>query len=203
MNPRIASLPPDHDILAALRGATREQHARLDAALDLTGPSLSLARYVAFLRGSAEVLFPLERALGQLPGWVAALPDAPERRRSHLLALDLGALGDDAPRGESPVPAIATVAQGFGCAYVLEGSTLGGVVLARAIEPALGLSPTRGTAYLRAYGDAVGPRWKTFLEGLGAFAKDLSTTGRGELVAAANATFEAFEGAFRRVGATR
>ncbi len=203
MNPRTDTPPADDSILGALREATRDQHARLDAALDLTGPSLSLARYVAFLRGTAAVLVPLERSLATLPGWEAALPDAPARRRAHLLAGDLRALDDATPCDEAPVPPIDSVARGFGCAYVIEGSTLGAVVLARSIEPTLGLSPARGTGYLRAYGDAVGSRWKAFLERLAAFSKELPVTERRELVATAGATFGAFEGAFRRAGAAR
>jgi heme oxygenase len=198
------TLPPTHrqipsPILDALRGATRDLHARLDAELGLTGPSLSRARYVSFLRGTAAVMIPLERALGVLPAWPEALPDAASRRRAHLLALDLRAL-DAGDAQEGPPLRVADLAEAFGCAYVSEGSTLGAVVLARAIEPALGLSPERGTAYLRAYGDAVGPRWRAFVGHLEAFAAGLDDAGRGALVGSAVATFGAFADAFRRAG---
>lgn len=200
MNRRPTSSPRREPILPALRLATRDQHARLDASLGLTGPGLTLARYVSFLRGMAEVMIPLERSLGVLPSWPEALPDAASRRRSHLLALDLGAL-DAGPPAEGPGLHVDTVTEAFGHSYVTEGSTLGAVVLARHVEPALSLSAERGTAYLRAYGDAVGERWRDFTARLEAFSEGLDDSGRGALVASAIATFGAFSDALRRNGA--
>lgn len=204
MHPSTDDRRPASPILDALREATRGQHAALDAALDLTDPRLTLARYVAFLRGSASALAPLERSLRALPDWPVAMPDADARWKAPALALDLGRLDPGgAPAGEVAVPTVDSLATAFGCAYVMEGSTLGGAVLARSIEPALGLSPERGTAYLRAYGDAVGPRWRSFLGRLAGFGDTLAGPDRGALVDAARGTFDAFAGALRAAGAAR
>jgi heme oxygenase (biliverdin-IX-beta and delta-forming) len=51
----------------------------------------------------------------------------------------------------------------------MEGSTLGGQLLARHVEEHLGLAEGAGDSYFRGYGEATGERWrqfKSFLEEL-------------------------------------
>jgi len=80
---------------------------------------------------------------------------------------------------------------------VLEGSTLGGAVLARTLGPRLDFSATHGMAYWNAYGDNVGPRWRTFLTALDMWATSCSHAQRHEIVTTACATFEAFITTFK------
>lgn len=58
-----------------------------------------------------------------------------------------------------PLPSPAAA---FGAMYVVEGSTLGGSVIARHVERALGLRPETGCVYFRSYGSATGRMWKAF-----------------------------------------
>jgi heme oxygenase len=117
-----------------LRAATRAAHDRVDAlfaAFDLA----SRVDYGRFLAVQAAACLPVEDALARggaevlLPGWTAS-------RRSPLRMADLAEL-------DLPVPApiafrdFASTAALAGGAYVLEGSRLGGAMLARAVPAAL------------------------------------------------------------------
>lgn len=145
-----------------LRDGTRAEHERLDAGLDLTGPTLTAGRY----------RWVLERFHGFWAGWeprvAAELGDeallAP-RRRLHLLRDDLRALGA-APEGlpACPPPPLHGPAEAMGSLYVMEGSTLGGRVILKRLD-ALGLPP-ESCRYFAGYGDATGAMWKLFLHRL-------------------------------------
>ena len=50
----------------------------------------------------------------------------------------------------------------MGCLYVLEGATLGGVVIRRHPEQKLRLGPDNGAAFFHAYGPDTGRRWREF-----------------------------------------
>lgn len=60
------------------------------------------------------------------------LPDWPDRRRAHLLAADIRELDDRLPV-LLPQLALLSEAAIWGAAYVLEGSKLGGLLLAKAV----------------------------------------------------------------------
>ena len=79
------------------------------------------------------------RWFGWSDGDVASLPDIPKER----LQLD----------GQ---------AETLGSCYVLEGSTLGGQILSRALERGLGLQNGEGYSYFRSYGDRVREAWVEF-----------------------------------------
>ena len=61
------------------------------------------------------------------------------------------------------MPAPGSVAEAFGCLYVLEGATLGGQVISRHLARELSLSPANGAAFFNGYGPETGPRWTAFL----------------------------------------
>ena len=88
-----------------------------------------------------------------------------------------------------PYPAVTlrTTAEAWGSMYVVEGSTLGGVIIARHIERRLGLNRHNGCHYFRCYGTDVRPMWTSY------GARLLARCGPGEeeaVVAAASRTFE-------------
>jgi heme oxygenase len=124
-----------------LRDATAEWHERVDAlfsATDLADPH----QYRGFLLAQAAAHLPVEQALERAD--VAALVgDWPERRRGELIQLDLATLGEQVPEFEVP-PALTGTAVMLGGLYVLEGSRLGGKILARSVGEEL------PTAYLTA-----------------------------------------------------
>lgn len=111
--------------VAALRKATGPDHDAVDTAFG--GFDLKTRDgYAAFLTAHARALPAVEAALAAIP----ALP-AP-RPRTDLLAADLAAFGESMP---DPLPfALADDdAAAWGALYVIEGSRLGGIMLARSV----------------------------------------------------------------------
>ena len=164
-----------------LRTATAPLHEQVDAAYAGFGFDQP-GGYRRFLRAHSRVLGSLEVALEQA-GITALLDDWPSRVRRQALAADLQTLGDPLP---VPLPALQLPdpASCWGAAYVLEGSRLGGRVLARRLHL---IDPRAPTRYLE-HGD-VGRLWPGFLERLEAAAHPL---GWPAMLAAAEATFELF-----------
>ncbi len=113
----------------ALREATAAAHDAVDAAyarFDLT----DRAGYTAFLLAHARILPPIEAVLGAHP----TLPAFPPR--TPALAADLATLGVAMP-GPMAVTIPDDPAAAWGMFYVVEGSRLGGVMLARQVAPDL------------------------------------------------------------------
>ena len=139
----------------ALRAATHDAHEALDAlfaGFDLGDE----AQYRRFLRAHAMALPPVEAAL-DAAGMAGLLDDWPARRRAAALTADLGALGEPPPPALT-APALPSAAAAWGAAYVLEGSRLGGAMLARSVGPGL---PTSYLGTPQAAG-----AWRRFLERL-------------------------------------
>lgn len=117
-----------------MRRGTRAGHDRVDAAFSRFDLG-DRADYARFLRAQARAYLPVEDALGAtavatlVPGWLA-------HRRADALRADLEALGVSGP-SPLPVPPLPTAAEALGAWYVLEGSRLGGALLARAVAPGL------------------------------------------------------------------
>jgi heme oxygenase len=168
----------------ALRIATAADHDRVDAAF--AGFDLADRQgYRDFLSAQAAALIPVEVAI-DAAGGAALVADWPSRKRSQTLKADLEDLGVDAPDG-GPVPKFVTQAETLGAIYVLEGSRLGGGVLARSV-------PAHFPSRFLSTPDAT--RWRTLIEIL----DDRLTTpqARDEAINSARRTFALFE-----VGANR
>ena len=109
-----------------------------------------------------------------------------------ILRSDLGKLGmaRDAIAGLAlcdPTVAMRTPAEAWGSMYVIEGSTLGGVVIAHYVEQRLGLDVNSGCRYFRCYGKDTAPMWMAFRS------RFLSRCGPADeetVIAAACRTFE-------------
>jgi heme oxygenase len=185
-------------MLAQLRYATAARHATLDGASSiLHATTITRAQYGAFLRCMRDVVSPLEERIHAIADFQRLLPDAQLRRRAPLLTSDLEAINaTDGSRHDAHdaahLPAIDTVSQAFGCGYVLEGSSLGGAVLARTLGPLLSLSPDSGMRYWTAYGDQVGPMWLRFVAALESWASTVSLSEREVVTRTACATFDTF-----------
>lgn len=161
-----------------LRAATAGDHARVDEAFaryDLAEP----ASYAAFLTAHARVLPSVERAVD--PG---ALLHA-WKGRTGALSADLAALGHALPE---PTPfAVAGEAARWGALYVIEGSRLGGALLARRVGAGL------PHAYLSA---THGPgAWRALLAALDAAAEAGGEGWIEDATDAARATFDAYASA--------
>lgn len=133
-----------------LRRATAQDHERVDELFSRFSLE-SQADYTAFLQAHARAVGALEPAA------------APMHPRLSLLADDLAAL--DAPM-PSPLPLEDKGGEGFrwGLLYALEGSRLGGAMLARRVAPDL------PRAYLSAVHEKGG--WAAFQQALDAAAAE-------------------------------
>jgi heme oxygenase len=157
----------------SLRAATASDHDRVDAtfgsfALD------DVAGYRRFLlahgRALPAVEAALERAGYDLPAW---------RTRTAALAADLAALGEIMP---PPLDfTVANEAESWGALYVIEGSRLGGQVLARSVPAG------RPAAYLSAR--HLSGEWRALLAGLDSRAAAGDDDWRRAATAGARATF--------------
>ena len=177
-------------ILERLKAETAQHHARAEACLPLFDDGLTLDRYRDTLAAMYGFYRPVEERLAAVAGpWAAQLPG---RRKAHLLARDLRALGPgleaDLPLCDD-LPRLARPADALGCLYVLEGATLGGQLIRRHLGRTLGVGAERGCAFFTSYGDRVGPMWKEFRGWVTSYVAE-----RGEadaVVGAAGETFDA------------
>ncbi len=78
-----------------------------------------------------------------------------------------------------------------GCVYVLEGSALGGQVMAKMAATQLGLSATNGTRFFTGRSAETSPRWRSF--GTAMDALPFNFAEREAVIASAAETFRAFE----------
>jgi len=185
-------------LLLRLKTETRPHHERTEAAVRLLEPGLTVDDYRRHLELLLGFHAPLEGPLTALLD--PALPELRmrERHKLPLLEEDLRALGHDtASLARLPrcarVPSLGALPEALGCAYVLEGSTLGGqLILRQLLRHFAGRAPG-GFAYFRAYGDAVGARWRAFGEALlRASADAASPDFDARVVEAARDTFDCF-----------
>ena len=179
--------------IASMRAATWPSHQRLEKALDMGERLSNVDSYREYLERMWGFCAGLEQQLE--PELVRhALPDYVSRRKLPLLGTDLTALGAD-PRSLTrlarcrALPACPDLAAAFGCAYVLEGATLGGRTMLPLIHKRLGLTPQHGAAFFASYGENVSAMWRVFGA---AFDRWCSAPQReASAAAAALATFEA------------
>jgi heme oxygenase (biliverdin-IX-beta and delta-forming) len=151
-------------LLERLKIETRPAHDSIERALDVERRMASREAYKDLLIRFHGFHSAWEDAAG------AVAPDAAffrQRCKTALLAKDLKALGmkDDEiaelPRCHPLMPLPAPAAA-LGSMYVVEGSTLGGAIIARGVERALGLTVDTGCAYFRSYGRETAFMWRSF-----------------------------------------
>jgi heme oxygenase len=156
---------------AALKAETAAVHARLEDALDLLGPSMDRDAYRRVLErfyGYYAALEPVLAEAGASTGMAGA-----ERAKAPRLAADLAALGlTEAAIAALPrcaaLPALDSPGAAWGCLYVVEGSTLGGQLMARHYGQTLGVTPEAGCSFFSGYGRETGARWGAFVTALDA-----------------------------------
>lgn len=168
-----------------LRQATAADHERVDARF--SGFDLGeRAAYGRFLSAHAAAVAALEPAL-TAAGFADALPDWPARQRLAALQADLAALALPLPQA-LPCPPLDDAGSLWGAGYVLEGSRLGGAVLARRVAGDLPHSYLGGAQPAGA--------WPRFLQAL-----DLALQtpdAKAAAIRAAKAAFTLFETAARQ-----
>lgn len=181
------------DVLTDLRQATASAHRALEARLPFLQPDFSRPRYTGLLKAYHGFYLPLEQALCALP--LPAALEYQQRQKTSALAADLSALGVTHEQIRqlpqcAELPPTDDAASAFGVLYVLEGATLGGQVLLRAVRTSLQIGADSGASFLDVYGTATGPRWRTFLDLLAGITQP---DARQRCTQAACATFALFQ----------
>ena len=188
--------PPPVEATASLaqrlRTATRVAHLEAERALDLDARLVDRHAYAALLATLHPFHAGVEARLGRVAGWAELDPavDLAARKRASLLVRDLDALGPRTPSargGRLPEPESLSAA--LGCLYVLEGSLLGGGVIARRARDRLGDVPV---AFFSGSGRRVGADWHSFQRTLDSFGRSHGEAACATAVAAAHDTFAAF-----------
>jgi heme oxygenase (biliverdin-IX-beta and delta-forming) len=176
-----------------LRDETRVAHSRLDQTLRLLDRLSSPDQRGGLLVGYHWLHRETEAKIAPFLGEMSDL-DFPARRRSSLLAQDLAVLGHPAHLDHPIRLDIHTSGAAFGALYVLEGSTLGGRVILKALK--LRGASLVGLGFLDPYGNRTGDRWRSFLAILEREIK--SSDQKAEAVTGALNTFAFAEGCLRK-----
>jgi heme oxygenase len=152
-------------IMIRLRQKTLRQHLQLRQRLDLFHHLATLDDYRRLLEKFLGFYGPIEASLEKQLDRRAAGFDFDRRRKVPMLVSDLRALGvkqlTAVPRCAA-LPAVDSAPQAFGCLYALEIATLGGQILARHLNRALGVSPGAGCSFFNSYGDQAVRMWHDF-----------------------------------------
>jgi heme oxygenase (biliverdin-IX-beta and delta-forming) len=88
------------------------------------------------------------------------------------------------------LPAVQSYAGALGAMYVLEGSVLGGKIIARMIKAQLQAQPSPGFSFFLGYGEETGAMWQAFKDDL---EQPFDEKEKEEVVEAANDTFVRFK----------
>ncbi|WP_092950309.1 biliverdin-producing heme oxygenase [Paracidovorax konjaci] len=189
--------------LAALREATRQQHAQLDAGLPVGRPGATLQDYALHAVALSAWLQALGPYLALGDEGLSASFIGRDTQRLQALRLDLEDAGGTAwpePCAHTQATVTTAVARfparqaavAWGIGYVVEGSQLGGQWLYRRLLSPLAPHPLR---YLQGSGPETGARWRTFLADM-----DRRIRSPGDIDAACAGAQAAFEGLQRRYG---
>jgi heme oxygenase len=173
-----------------LRSQTQNLHRVSEARLPIAYAAGSREAYVWLLSRMYGYFTPLERTIFDLIG--DRLEVRGIRPKAPWLRQDLTALGMPSVEvGALPlcraIPEVSRAADAWGCAYVLEGSMLGGRLLAKRFESALDIRPHTGGRFYQGYGGASAETWSGFLDGL-----HENAYGQAESDAATSAARETF-----------
>jgi heme oxygenase len=189
---------PQNPLLDRLRTETGPAHASTERRIADAGRIGDVDAYRRLLVALHPIYAAVEARLEAFDEWSQLEPpiDLRSRRRAHLLAADLRALavaesagGANASRG----PSLPGFAHALGALYVVEGSRLGGRVLARQIAARVGGSVWSALGFLRSDGSDVGRLWKELCEALRGFGAGADRGSCDGVVAGALATFGSFE----------
>jgi heme oxygenase len=172
-----------------LRQETEADHRNVEGAVPLMHRGLNVAEYVQCLQRIYGVVAAWEERAAEIaPEWLK--PAVLARQRRPLLDLDLswfGVVEKDEPR--PTLPEINDLPGLFGTMYVMEGSTLGGLLIARHVGAVLHLREGQGNLYFRGHCSQTGPLWKEFCEMLKLRIPDEQTDA---VVVSAKAMFSTF-----------
>lgn len=197
------SLVRQESMAARLRAATRTAHEDIEtvpALVRLLTADLTEADYIAVLRQTCAFHLGVEQQLKAVLAPELAPGVFLDGTRISALAVDLDWFGVPlpAPAFATALPVLPNQAHALGAMYVIEGSSLGGRVIARRLSDTLGLTPRTGSCFYSGNdAAATRDRWLRFCDLL------QDTAARSDAIAAdmaggAVATFRSLDAWLRR-----
>ncbi|RAV98710.1 biliverdin-producing heme oxygenase [Pseudochryseolinea flava] len=174
-----------------LKEQTKEAHQALERRMvGLIKQIHSEAQYVHFLKLMYGYYASLEDKLGEQLSTNDAL-DFNQRRKASWILDDMNYFGSkEKPSRCQALPPIDSFHTALGAMYVLEGSALGGKIIAKMIASQIGLGDARGLTFFNGYGDETMKMWELFKENLSQ-SFDPPTT--ETIITSANQTFDTFK----------
>jgi heme oxygenase (biliverdin-IX-beta and delta-forming) len=171
-------------MLATLRAATRADHAALEREMDLLRPPLERDRFVHALQVFYGFHLAWEPRVASLIDDEALLAG---RQRLSLIQRDLARLGA-APEASNvfDLDDVGSRSAAWGSLYVMEGSTLGGQLIAKALRSHAAWAPAEGLGYFDPHGPRTVAMWRALCSALEAAAPSLDVDAA---TAAAQLTF--------------
>jgi heme oxygenase (biliverdin-IX-beta and delta-forming) len=198
---KMPALESELDIMTALKAATIEQHSAIERIMPFFKDDFSLEAYIRVLKAFLGFFEPVERELRSIATRDTFGFNIDRRQRAKLLRIDLLALGVThadmvlIPRCDH-LPRLENVDDGLGCLYVLEGSTLGGQLIARELHTRFGVEEKTGAGFFHGYGSQTGVKWREFCTGVRIYAAGGKS--RSAIVQSARSTFALLESWMRK-----
>ena len=175
-----------------LKEATLSNHQQTEKQLILRIKAMRAKEdYVALLQMFYSYFGGLEQ---QINAFVDEhnLPDYNQRRKTGAIVADIKALAGSVPAlaNDNELPQIDSLPKAFGALYVIEGSTLGGKIIAGMMRQHFTFNGNEGLSFFSGYGDSTDDRWASFKTELNVVAS--TSENQQEITDAANQTFEKF-----------
>ncbi len=192
------TVPEAPTLLEKLRAATRPQHEALHVhplLAPLAKPDVTTAQYADALMAFDAFYRAMEA--GRTVPTLDGVPDAPV---IAWLAHDLAATATRPLAATVDCPPIDSEARLWGYLYVKQGAMLGGAVMSKNLNRALGLRPGVDQLFFAGYGAETGRRWKELIENLFVRGSRLSHL---DIVEMAVASFQAIAAMCDAVHSTR
>ena len=171
-----------------LREYTAHAHAALERELVNHIRAISSKNdYIALLNLLYGYYAALER---QLEPHLSS-PEFEGRRKAQWILRDIRSLSAKPVLDVcTDVPPIPSYPAAVGAMYVIEGSTLGGQIIAGMIRKQLGMETSEGLSFFLSYGDRTKEMWNKFKLHL---EEEFTSAEREELISTAEQTFKKFK----------
>lgn len=139
----------------------------------------------ALVEGALKQYTPLEHVEGL---------DVNARYKTDSLISDMKLLNRELPPLPKVTLDIGSLEEALGMMYVLEGATLGGTYILKALVRTPSMQEVKTYNYYGVYGDTIGPKWKAFQQVL--LNNITSQEQEDRTIAAASRTFQLFKDIF-------
>ena len=183
--------------LTCLRDASANAHQDLEAVIDINASTQTLSRYSGLLKQFHAFHSFYEPVLTSLIGAGRLQYHPAGRRKLPWLEEDLVSLGESPtslpPRNFFVAP--QSESEAWGCAYVIEGSTLGGRKISALLDTKPWI-PGHSRRFFTGYGVGTRQKWSDFVDALEDYAAQATEVQKDDAARMARVTFECLNSFF-------